>query len=121
MNLAPRPSRTAPKTDIYERRESQVRSYSRAIPRQFTRAEGSWLHDAAGGRYLDFLSGCSSLNYGHNHPVLKQALLDYIAADGIAHGLDLHTDAKASFLDALEQVILAPRGLDYRAMFTGPT
>ncbi|OYW84125.1 MAG: diaminobutyrate--2-oxoglutarate transaminase, partial [Sphingobium sp. 32-64-5] len=37
------------------------------------------------------------------------------------HGLDLHTDAKAEFLKALEDVILKPRRLDYRAMFTGPT
>ena len=88
-----RPSHIAPETDIYERRESAVRSYSRSMPRQFGRAQDVWLHDSRGGRYLDFLSGCSTLNYGHNHPVLKQALLDYIAADGIAHGLDLHTDA----------------------------
>src|SRR3546814_8965777 len=71
--------------------------------------------------YLDFLSGCSTLNYGHNQPVLKQALLDYIADDGIAHGLDLHTDAKAAFLETYDSLILKPRGLDYRVMFTGPT
>lgn len=118
---APKPSPRAPETAIYDRRESAVRSYSRSIPRQFDRAEHVWLHDTNGGRYLDFLSGCSSLNYGHNHPVLKQALLDYISRDGIAHGLDLHTDAKAQFLRVLEEVILRPRGLDYRAMFTGPT
>lgn len=117
----PKPTSTLPDTRIYERRESTVRSYARAMPRQFARAEGVWMHDNRGGRYLDFLSGCSTLNYGHNHPVLKQALLDYIAADGIAHGLDLHTDAKADFLETLEALILKPRGLDYRAMFTGPT
>ncbi|KQX19693.1 MULTISPECIES: diaminobutyrate--2-oxoglutarate transaminase [unclassified Sphingomonas] len=117
----PRPTASEPDTAIYERRESAVRSYARSMPRQFNRAEHVWMHDSQGGRYLDFLSGCSTLNYGHNHPVLKQALLDYVAADGIAHGLDLHTDAKAAFLTALEDLILAPRGLDYRAMFTGPT
>lgn len=121
MTLTPKPSAATPEAAIYERRESAVRSYSRAMPRQFNRAQDVWLHDAEGGRYLDFLSGCSSLNYGHNHPVLKEALLDYIAADGITHGLDLHTDAKTDFLEALEDVILKPRGLDYRAMFTGPT
>lgn len=121
MMIEPQPSDSQPVPEIYERRESAVRSYARSMPRQFTRAEGVWMHDNSGGRYLDFLSGCSTLNYGHNHPVLKQALLDYIAADGITHGLDLHTDAKAEFLDALETVILRPRGLDYRAMFTGPT
>jgi len=121
MTTLPNPTDGIPDTAIYERRESIVRSYARAMPRQFNRAETVWLHDNQGGRYLDFLSGCSSLNYGHNHPVLKQALLDYITADGVAHGLDLHTDAKADFLHTLEEVILKPRGLDYRAMFTGPT
>jgi diaminobutyrate-2-oxoglutarate transaminase len=121
MTLSPRPSAAASDAAIYERRESAVRSYSRSMPRQFERAEEVWLYDDQGGRYLDFLSGCSSLNYGHNHPILKQALLDYVAADGIAHGLDLHTGAKAEFLRALEELILEPRGLDYRAMFTGPT
>jgi diaminobutyrate-2-oxoglutarate transaminase len=91
------------------------------MPRQFSRATDVWMYDDRGGRYLDFLSGCSTLNYGHNHPVLKQALLDYINADGIAHGLDLHTEAKAEFLSTFESLILRPRGLSYRAMFTGPT
>lgn len=121
MTMMPRPTRLRPDTAIYERRESVVRSYARAMPRQFGRAQGVWIYSNDGGRYLDFLSGCSTLNYGHNHPVLKQALLDYISADGITHGLDLHTDAKARFLAALEEVVLKPRGLDYRAMFTGPT
>jgi diaminobutyrate-2-oxoglutarate transaminase len=119
--MSPQPSSSLPDARIYERRESRVRTYSRSLPRQFNKAQGVWLHDDSNGRYLDFLSGCSSLNYGHNHPVLKQALLDYIAADGITHGLDMHTDAKARFLEALEEVIFQPRGLDYRVMFTGPT
>lgn len=117
----PKPSGQIPDRSIYERRESAVRSYARAMPRQFDKAEGVWMHDNQGGRYLDFLSGCSTLNYGHNHPILKQALIDYISADGITHGLDLHTDAKERFLTTYEELILKPRGLDYRAMFTGPT
>ncbi len=121
MIMEPKPSGAIPDRTIYERRESGVRSYARSMPRQFGKAEGVWMHDSEGGRYLDFLSGCSTLNYGHNHPLLKQALLDYIAADGIAHGLDLHTDAKEAFLRTFEDVILTPRGLDYRVMFTGPT
>src|SRR5690606_39620060 len=53
--------------------------------------------------------------------VLKQDLRNYIEVDAITHGLDMHTDAKAQFLGALEDIILKPRGLNYRAMFTGPT
>ncbi len=121
MITTPQPSGAIPDRSIFERRESAVRSYARSMPRQFGRAEGVWMHDSQDGRYLDFLSGCSTLNYGHNHPILKQALLDYIAADGIAHGLDLHTDAKKEFLETFEEMILKPRALDYRVMFTGPT
>src|SRR3546814_11401420 len=80
------PSAIIPDRRIYERRESGVRSYARSMPRQFVRAQGVWMHDSNGGRYLDFLSGCSTLNYGHNHPVLKAALTDYIADDGIEIG-----------------------------------
>lgn len=121
MTLTPKPTTEKPDMKIYERMESQVRTYSRSMPRQFHRAEGVWMYDENGGRYLDFLSGCSSLNYGHNHPVIKQALVDYIMEDGVTHALDLHTKAKAEFLNTLEGVIMKPRGLDYRVMFTGPT
>lgn len=76
MTISPRPSAGKPDFAVYNRLESDVRSYSRAMPRQFVSAEGSWMNDADGGRYLDFLSGCSTLNYGHNHPVLKAALID---------------------------------------------
>ncbi len=106
---------------IFQRRESEVCVYARAFPVLFDRAEGSYLYDAAGNRYLDFLAGAGSLNYGHNNPVLKRALLDYIERDGITHSLDLHTAAKAGFLTALTELILLPRELDYVVQFTGPT
>ncbi|MFD1811089.1 diaminobutyrate--2-oxoglutarate transaminase, partial [Rhodococcus gannanensis] len=34
---------TAPDTDIFTERESEVRSYSRSWPTVFTSAKGSWL------------------------------------------------------------------------------
>ncbi|HEX5007750.1 MAG TPA: diaminobutyrate--2-oxoglutarate transaminase [Hyphomonadaceae bacterium] len=105
----------------FNRLESKVRSYSRSFPTVFERAQGCWLHDRDGKRFLDFLSGCSSLNYGHNHPVLKEALAAYIREDGVAHSLDMHSSAKAAFLQALEEHILRPRKLNYRVQFTGPT
>ena len=106
---------------IFEKLESNVRSYARSFPVVFDRAEGAALYDAEGKRYIDFLAGAGTLNYGHNNPVLKKALLDYIAGDGIAHGLDMHTRAKAEFLESFEKHILAPRKMEYRVQFTGPT
>ncbi|MBM7455920.1 diaminobutyrate-2-oxoglutarate transaminase [Oceanisphaera litoralis] len=106
---------------IFDVMESSVQTYARSFPVTFNKAQGVWLHDQSGKRYLDFLAGAGTLNYGHNHPVLKEALIEYIQADGIAHGLDMHTSAKAAFLTALQQIILKPRGLDHVAQFTGPT
>ena len=108
-------------TDVFSRRESEARSYCRAIPALFNRASGSELFDADGNRYIDFLAGCSSLNYGHNDPDMKDALIAHIAGDGVAQGLDMHTDAKQSFLVAFDECILKPRAMDHRVMFTGPT
>ncbi|MDZ7668060.1 MAG: diaminobutyrate--2-oxoglutarate transaminase [Gammaproteobacteria bacterium] len=107
--------------NIFDKLESSVQSYARSIPAVFARARGSYVYDESGKAYLDFLSGAGSLNYGHNHPYLKQKLLDYIADDGITHSLDLHTEAKARFLETLNRCILEPRGLSYKVQFPGPT
>src|SRR5262245_34706115 len=112
------------KTDIevFTRLESNVRSYARSFPAVISYARGTELRDVHGKRYLDFLAGAGSLNYGHNNPAFKQALIDYIAHDGITHSLDLHTVAKERFLLAMHEIILKPRGLgDYVMQFTGPT
>jgi diaminobutyrate-2-oxoglutarate transaminase len=113
----------APEADnaVFQRLESNVQSYARTFPNIWKKGLNAELWDIQGRRYLDFLAGAGSLNYGHNNPVLKQALLDYIASDGMTHSLDLHTTAKESFLQSMEEIILAPRGLDYVVQFTGPT
>ncbi|MGY6697427.1 MAG: diaminobutyrate--2-oxoglutarate transaminase [Roseinatronobacter sp.] len=108
-------------TNIYTRRESEARSYCRSFPVTFTKAQNATLTDDSGRDYTDFLAGCSSLNYGHNDPDMKAALIDHISADGVTHGLDMHTDAKTAFLESFEKLILAPRGMDHKFMFTGPT
>lgn len=110
-----------PQIEIFERRESGVRSYCRSFPVVFTKAQGSILTDADGREYIDFLGGCSSLNYGHNDPDMKAALIEHLSRDGLGHALDLYTDAKAQFLEAFEEIILKPRGMDYKVMMTGPT
>lgn len=106
---------------IFEEIESEVQSYARSFPRVFDRARGEFLYDDEGKEYLDFLAGAGTLNYGHNNPVFKEKLLAYIEADGISHGLDLHTRAKAEFLEAFNEKILKPRKLEFVVQFTGPT
>ncbi len=106
---------------IIERHESAVRGYCRSFPATIDTAEGAWVTDIDGRRYLDFLAGAGALNYGHNPAPLKQRLIEYIERDGISHGLDLYTTAKETFLERLHELVLAPRGLDYRVQFPGPT
>ena len=101
--------------------ESSVASYCRAFPANFVRAKGSEIFDDKGRSHLDFLSGCGSLNYGHNDTRLQDALVDYIRADGVTMSLDLHTRAKEAFCDSFRKHILLPRDMDYKFMFTGPT
>ena len=106
---------------IFDEIESEVQSYARAFPRVFHKAKGEFLYDLEGNQYLDFLAGAGTLNYGHNNPIFKEKLLDYIENDGITHGLDLHTRAKGEFLESFNEKILQPRGMDYIVQFTGPT
>ncbi|GAB2902742.1 diaminobutyrate--2-oxoglutarate transaminase [Microbulbifer echini] len=106
---------------IFDEIESEVQSYARSFPRVFCRAKGELMWDEEGNQYLDFLAGAGTLNYGHNNPLFKGVLLDYIQADGITHGLDMHTKAKGEFLQALNEKILKPRNMEYVVQFTGPT
>ncbi|MEP0942746.1 MAG: diaminobutyrate--2-oxoglutarate transaminase [Rhizobiaceae bacterium] len=106
---------------VFERLESSVQTYARNFPKIFDKAVGVQMWDVDGNRYLDFLSGAGSLNYGHNHPVMKGALIDYLQADYIGNSLDLHTRAKAEFMCTFDELILRPRQLDYVLQFTGPT
>jgi diaminobutyrate-2-oxoglutarate transaminase len=109
-----------PGMSIFERCESEVRSYSRSWPVVFDRASGSWLYAEDGTPYLDFFVGAGALNYGHNNPVLKRALVDYLERDGVTHALDMWTTARRDLLETLTGKILAPRGLDYKVVFPGP-
>jgi diaminobutyrate-2-oxoglutarate transaminase len=101
--------------------ESEVRGYVRSFPVVFERASGSLLFDEAGRQYIDFFSGAGTLNYGHNNPVLKRKLLEYLGSDGVVHGLDMATSAKKYFIETFERVLLKPRGWQYKLQFTGPT
>ncbi|MGP3972087.1 diaminobutyrate--2-oxoglutarate transaminase [Streptomyces sp. 6N223] len=112
---------TQPDLSVFEAVESEVRSYCRGWPTVFDRAQGSYMYDEDGHTYLDFFSGAGSLNYGHNNPVLKRALLDYLERDGVTHGLDMSTTAKRAFLETFRDVVLRPRGLKHKVMFPGPT
>lgn len=105
----------------FEQHESSARSYCRDFPVVFDRARDSHLHDEQGRRYIDFLCGAGAMNYGHNNEHAKRAVLEYMAADSIMMSLDLHSASKRAFIEAFQQIVLVPRGYEYRIQFTSPT
>jgi diaminobutyrate-2-oxoglutarate transaminase len=107
--------------EIFDRLESEVRSYVRSFPTVFSQARDAVLTDEAGRTYVDFFAGAGTLNYGHNNAELKKRLIDYLHTDGIVHGLDMATVAKKYFLETFERVILQPRDMLYKVQFPGPT
>ena len=46
------------------------------LPIVITRAEGVWVEDPEGNKYMDMLSAYSAVNQGHRHPKIIQALKD---------------------------------------------
>jgi ornithine--oxo-acid transaminase len=49
------------------------------LPVVIAEAEGAWVTDVDGHRYLDMLAGYSALNFGHRNPVLLAAAREQLA------------------------------------------
>jgi len=61
------------------------------LPVVVAHAEGAWVTDVEGHRYLDCLAGYSALNFGHRHPALVAAAhrqLDRVTLTSRAFGSD---------------------------------
>ncbi len=108
-------------TSVFESYESEVRSYCRHFPTVFKQSSGSFFIDEEGTKYIDFFCGAGAANYGHNNPVIKKKLIEYLENDGIIHALDMYTVAKREFIETFEEKVMKPRGLDYKIQFPGPT
>lgn len=106
---------------IFNKYESEVRSYCRVFDEILDYAKGSIIKDIKGKEYIDFFCGAGALNYGHNNDYIKREVMNYLREDRIVHSLDMYTKAKLDFLKYFEEEILIPRKLKYKVQFTGPT
>ncbi|MFI0906639.1 ornithine--oxo-acid transaminase [Streptomyces sioyaensis] len=73
------------------------------LPVVVARAEGVWVEDVEGRRYLDMLAGYSALNFGHRHPALIEAAhrqLDHLTLTSRA----FHNDRLAGFAEGLAEL-----------------
>ncbi|ADC48586.1 ornithine--oxo-acid transaminase [Alkalihalophilus pseudofirmus OF4] len=68
------------------------------LPIVISKAEGVWVEDPEGNRYIDMLSAYSAVNQGHRHPKIIQALKDQ--ADRITlTSRAFHNDQLAPFYE----------------------
>ena len=66
---------------------SPVRAY-RAVgmaPRFITRADGAYIYDEDGKRYIDYVCSWGPMILGHNHPVIREAV-EQAVKDGLSFG-----------------------------------
>ncbi|MFG2447861.1 ornithine--oxo-acid transaminase [Streptomyces sp. NPDC048512] len=73
------------------------------LPVVVAHAEGAWVEDVEGRRYLDMLAGYSALNFGHRNPVLIEAAhrqLDRLTLTSRA----FHNDRLAGFAESLAEL-----------------
>ena len=80
------------------------------LPIVAERAEGVWLWDVEGRRYLDCISAYSSLNQGHRHPRIIAALVEQAARLTLTSRA-LHNDQMGPFLADLCRVTGMPMAL----------
>ncbi|MCA0173654.1 ornithine--oxo-acid transaminase [Bacillus sp. RAR_GA_16] len=73
------------------------------LPIVITEAEGVWVKDPEGNRYMDMLSAYSAVNQGHRHPKIIQALKDQ--ADRITlTSRAFHNDQLAPFYEKVAKL-----------------
>ncbi|MEU6803575.1 ornithine--oxo-acid transaminase [Streptomyces neyagawaensis] len=97
------PVRTRSSADLIRAEEPVLAHNYHPLPVVVARAEGSWVEDVEGRRYLDMLAGYSALNFGHRHPALIEAAhrqLDTLTLTSRA----FHNDRLAEFAESLAEL-----------------
>jgi ornithine--oxo-acid transaminase len=94
------PVRTRGSQELIRAEEPVLAHNYHPLPVVVARAEGTWVEDVEGRRYLDMLAGYSALNFGHRHPALIEAAhrqLDRLTLTSRA----FHNDRLAEFAERL--------------------
>src|SRR3989449_6883550 len=62
--------------ELVKRAQSVLFQNYRTQPIALMRGEGSWVYDADGKRYLDFIGGIATISVGHANPRVREALME---------------------------------------------
>ena len=80
---------------------SPVRAY-RAVgmaPRFITRADGAYIYDEDGKRYIDYVCSWGPMILGHNHPVIRE-VVERAVKDGLSFGAPTRREVEIAELGA---------------------
>ena len=92
------------------------------LPVVVARAEGAWVTDVDGRRYLDLLSAYSALNFGHRHPALVAAATEQLGRITLTSRA-FHNDRLGPFAAALAELcgkdLVLPMNTGAEAVETG--
>ncbi|MFI2642480.1 ornithine--oxo-acid transaminase [Streptomyces sp. NPDC018610] len=97
------PARTRTSDELIRAEEPVLAHNYHPLPVVVAHAEGAWVEDVEGRRYLDMLAGYSALNFGHRHPALIEAAhrqLDRLTLTSRA----FHNDRLAAFAERLAEL-----------------
>lgn len=92
------------------------------LPVVVAHAEGAWVTDVEGRRYLDCLAGYSALNFGHGHPALvaaAHAQLDRVTLTSRAFGNDQLGPFCAELAALLDMQMVLPMNTGAEAVESG--
>ncbi len=90
--------------DSYINREERYLAHNyHPLPVVLTKAEGVWLWDNEGHKYLDFLSAYSAVSAGHLNPRIKRALVTQLESMDVPSRA-FYTDKLGAFAEALCEI-----------------
>lgn len=97
---------------------SPVRAFNGVggTPRFITRAEGAYIFDADENAYIDYIGSWGPMILGHNHPAIKQAVIDAVQ-DGLSFGTPTPVEIEMaekvkSFVPSIEKVRMVSSGTE---------
>jgi len=106
--------------DKIQSQESNAKTYARKFPLNFIKGDGVWLFDDNGNKYLDCLACAGALPLGHNHKIVKEAILEYVDSGLPQQMLDLMTSAKLAYIQEVFEWV--PQEMkNYKFQFCSPS
>ena len=105
----------------FVRAEARTTHNYHPLPVVVAHAEGAWMSDVEGRRFLDLLAGYSALNFGHGHPTLVQAAheqLDRLTLTSRAFVHDRFADFCAALGDLCGKDLVLPMNTGAEAVET---